>query len=1171
MKLACLNVNGWSDQSRHDVLAAIEAKNTDVFSVLETKLRIEDKKKIKIPGFEVVESRREDAMGDKKGGGIAVLMRKTAGVGFSKFEPEIVKPELQYVSKERLWVTYHSQEGKTAVATVYLGFQASDDHHSVWNEGILEVLSEEVRDLRVKGFRILLQGDFNSWVGSDLTQGGIPGNRPRHPNKNGQMFLTFLAANSLTHVNGAVREIGNWATRLSKGLWTRHSIDHRSSTVIDYVVVSSEHLGTVQDLVVDQEGVYGGDSDHNMLFTTMTDKFISVRTNPTEHKPSWNIGQDTDMSKFKTVVQRELDALARADLGPGVDKLSDGLTSALVKGLDEGVGRRIIQPERQQLFPRTIVTLLKERKALESRFKSLKCKFALSNLQVPPESLLVARESLDAKSVELENALVKFRRRKRAPLLHLAKRRDRRGRKKFWEFVSRKVKKQGDISSLRDKDTDSLKFSPEDISAEIRKYLKTIFSGHDDVPGHEDEEVEDLDEDDSVDPGHETDDDDEIPAEEVHEDPAPNRDHEYEFKTHARLPEGGHGGDSGFDPAGFLDKPFTVGEVKSVIKELKVGKASGHDNVVNEALKAAPEVFFDMVTTMYNRVKDQSKVPRSWNRGKVVLIHKKGSRTDSSNYRPITVLTAMNGTYSKILNARLVEVVERHRLLGEVQNGFRKGRSGSDSAFVLNTVLWKSLAKHNKVHVSFLDLQKAYDSVDRNILWNKLRKLGFGGKFLDSIISMYKGDFVTCQTNGVTTEPVYLGRGLRQGCSLSPLLFALYVVDMSRELVSSNLGVLLRKICVSALLFADDIVLIGKSSEALKLLLRIIQKHCTNLRMKISITKSKVMSCSNDIWELFEEQEVVGCLEKVLQFRYLGVETCLHPSQSSRAMRKRAVFIANKYKSACLRLARDGPDIVDLAASLWLNIAIPSILFGCETVPFTSQVLEEVSRYQSSIGKFSLGLPSCAPNISGSVILGLKPFKQLLYSSQLKYYLRLTKMNDDRWAKDALYDNILGGWNSPYVRLLGDIRTEVGMTRWPVSVNHVDTVLNHHFLSETNAEIDRLSLPALEPLTKRARMEHVDESFESQVTLFYIFNSLLVFIIVPQLPEDVKYFCSLFFSLLSGYAGLVDDEFCFLILQQTLQYCINFTLTYSIFSCRAITCLCSYYIFSSQAVTDLDV
>ena len=83
----------------------------------------------------------------------------------------------------------------------------------------------------------------------------------------------------------------------------------------------------------------------------------------------------------------------------------------------------------------------------------------------------------------------------------------------------------------------------------------------------------------------------------------------------------------------------------------------------------------------------------------------------------------------------------------------------------------------------------------------KLAKMGFGGQFLEALKSLYKGDFVTCDVNGVSTKPVYLGRGLRQGCSLSSVLFALYVSDMSKELHESNLGVKIFKVCISSLFF----------------------------------------------------------------------------------------------------------------------------------------------------------------------------------------------------------------------------------------------------------------------------------------------------------------------------------------------------------------------------------
>ena len=434
------------------------------------------------------------------------------------------------------------------------------------------------------------------------------------------------------------------------------------------------------------------------------------------------------------------------------------------------------------------------------------------------------------------------------------------------------------------------------------------------------------------------------------------------------------------------------------------------------------------------------------------------------------------------MNRRLTEVVESHNILGETQNGFRKGRSGMDSAFILNTVLWKSLAKNRKSHLAFLDITKAYDSVDRSVLWGKMRKLGIGGKFLKSVQSMYDGDYVTCKSNGSTTAPVFLGRGLRQGCSLSPILFAIYIVDMSRDLHASNLGVLLRRICVSVLLFADDIVLVSNSEEGLRRLLDIVKRHVAGLRMELSVKKSKVMSRSHDLWELFDEDdEIVGCLDKVLQFKYLGVQTCLNPSKSASAMMKRATKLASSYRGTCISLAYDGPDVADLALSLWNNIAMPSMLYGVEFLRFSKQVHEEISRQQSKVGKFTLGLPSCAPNISSPALLGLKSFREQLYSRQLKFFVRLFNQPDDRWSKDALLEHIFGNWSSPYIDMLSSIKSEVGMIRWPVKVNEVEDALNFHFLSEMNKEIERLDLPALEPMAKRQRMEHVDETPNSQV------------------------------------------------------------------------------------------
>ena len=1104
LKLGCLNVDGWSDQSKHDVLLAIESRNLDIFSVIETHRKTgddESRNKLKVKGFDVFECRRKQE--DKKGGGIACLVKNSSGVIAREYAPEIIEKELKYVSRERLWVLCESQQQKTAICSIYIACQG--DHHLQWNRGIYEVLSKEVVVLREKGYRCVLQGDFNGHVGSDLRYGGIPGNVPSRPNENGLMFLNFLKQNNLTHLNGAVKEEGNWASRLSRGLWTRHSYDYSSSTILDYVVISAEHIGDAQEMYIDQEGLYAGASDHCMIFSSFSDRFLSTRHGPSSPKQTWDY-ERADWTKFKQTVDREIEMLSNC--GPGVDKLSDGLANALLKGLNEGIGKKIVIPQTSKVYPRHIVNLLKERKELEKQLKTLKCQFATSRRQAPPPSILVAKNKLDAKTDELEDAKVKFSRQRRAPLLGLARNRTRRGRKLFWNFVSQKSKKAGDLPPLQEKETGILKQEPGDISKIVQEYLKEIFSGSDENPWTNQDQrlqkgpyfkavqdrsqLQEEDKEGAAVTHQEEEGPDLVRGQQGHlhqeGDTFSSHDHDYGIKRDARLPKPGTGVDVNSNPAGFLDKDITENEVKEIVKELKAGKACGHDGVSNEALKNAPNSFIHNLTTLFNRVKNQSKVPNSWLRGKVTLVHKKGARSDVGNYRPITVLTAFNAVYSKIMNSRLTEVVERHRLLGEVQHGFRKGRSGADASFVLYTTLLKSKAKKKKPHLAFLDLQKAYDSIDRDILWKKMRALGFGGKFLQSLQSMYQGDYVTSDVNGTTTSAVFLGRGLRQGCSLSPLLFALYVVNMSRELVASNLGIELHRIIVSCIFFADDIILLSNTVEGLLELQAIVQHHCNDLNMKLSIKKSKIMSYCERDWEVRDGDEVLGCLEQVMEYKYLGVTTNLCPGKANKSMQTRALTLAKSYKSSCLSIARDGPDIVDLAMSLWSNIGLPSILFGCETVNFSDQAILEISRHQSNIAKFTLGLPSCAPNVSGAIILGLKPFKQLLFSAQLKFYVRLSLQGNDRWSKQALLEHLHGGWQSPYLRLLNNIRQEVNMTRMPASDKHVEVTLNYHFHEKTLAEVKRLCLPALEPPAKRARMSHVNESSESQVGLCQCYN-----------------------------------------------------------------------------------
>ena len=178
-------------------------------------------------------------------------------------------------------------------------------------------------------------------------------------------------------------------------------------------------------------------------------------------------------------------------------------------------------------------------------------------------------------------------------------------------------------------------------------------------------------------------------------------DHTYSMRSTPILPSGDGSGNVKTDPQGFMDKPFSDSEVIKAVNKLQNNKALGFDSIPNEFIKNSGIVFHKLLTVLYNKILQHGVFPSGWNKGRISLIHKRGSRELLGNYRPLTVIVAFSGLYSRLLNERLIQVVETHRLLGEIQNGFRRGRSGADNNFILDTILWKNSAKKSKTFFAF--------------------------------------------------------------------------------------------------------------------------------------------------------------------------------------------------------------------------------------------------------------------------------------------------------------------------------------------------------------------------------------------------------------------------------------------------------------------------------------
>ena len=633
----------------------------------------------------------------------------------------------------------------------------------------------------------------------------------------------------------------------------------------------------------------------------------------------------------------------------GTEELAARAAEILIEAAKKHIGlkKNVVKTSMHSMsLPPGLVKELRIKRQLERDWKLLLTQHSNKPMLLrTASSLSIVSEAeqkyLDQK-IKVGNLFFERKKTKRTKILKQCLGHSKSALKCFWSHINARVKQSSDIDAVLSPTSGVLHCGPVEIIGEVEKHLMDVFNGSlAPVP--------------PVPPG-------ECHAGPSSRDGSKSDDHSYSSSSSPCLPVSDGSSELDTDPSGWLDKDFSVEDVVRSVRKLKNGKARGFDGIPNEFIKNAGIKYWTLLTHLYNRVKRSGSFPYGWNRGRITLVHKRLLREVLGNYRPLTVIVSLSGLYSKLLNERLTVVVEKFGLLGEIQNGFRKGRMGSDNTFILNTILWKEKMKKNKVYMAFLDVTKAYDSVDRGILWEKLKKFGFGGQFLATLQSIYTDDCVQASVNGLTTQPVFLRRGLRQGCSLSPLLFALYIADMGNDITLSSEGFQVGRFCCSGLLFADDLLVLARSSAGLLRLLKLVHEHAVQLRLVINTEKDKSEVISpdgvqGDMWNVVDGQGGVDLsLRQVIEYKYLGNQTFGSIQKSTTEKQKQCVRKAHKYKGTCFYMSRDGPDVVDMLLATWSNVAVPSILNGTEMIPFAEVNILEIERTQNQIAKYALGV-----------------------------------------------------------------------------------------------------------------------------------------------------------------------------------------------------------------------
>ena len=205
------------------------------------------------------------------------------------------------------------------------------------------------------------------------------------------------------------------------------------------------------------------------------------------------------------------------------------------------------------------------------------------------------------------------------------------------------------------------------------------------------------------------------------------------------------------------------------------------------------------------------------------------------------------------------------------------------------------------------------------------------------------------------SELVHPQRGLKQGCPLSPILFAVYLADLGAILENSKLGVQVFGKTISGLLFADDLVLISRTREGIKHLWGVCQRYFEDHCLQINCSKSNIMDLKDEdypplhLWST--KGEDLGCFERATKYKYLGVPVQLSDFLNIfDAKRTEIVSRAKSYAAKIIGIARESFDPCVVAEALWTQVALEGILHGIQVVSVTEQQLDQLDSIQARIG-----------------------------------------------------------------------------------------------------------------------------------------------------------------------------------------------------------------------------
>ena len=311
--------------------------------------------------------------------------------------------------------------------------------------------------------------------------------------------------------------------------------------------------------------------------------------------------------------------------------------------------------------------------------------------------------------------------------------------------------------------------------------------------------------------------------------------------------------------------------VYALLQKINVDKSCGLDRINTRVLKDALLFLSHKMTIIFRNSLNEGIFPLSWSRGLLVPIPKKGNLSNIKNWRPITLLPLPGKLLEKIVHKLLSDHLENESLLSKTQFGFRKGRGTSDAVFNVVRDLFEAREDGKVTAACYIDFCKAFDSVHHPTLIKKICSLNISRK-LKKWLMEYLAHRSHCTiANGTKSDNAPVKFGVPQGSILGPLLFILFINDLSECILNCHYT-----------MYADDVVIYVSTAsheEAQRLLQEDINRvgeWCLANGMTVNTQKSMCMFFGSDGKLLAAGEPKITLLGNILptcdSYPYLGVE-----------------------------------------------------------------------------------------------------------------------------------------------------------------------------------------------------------------------------------------------------------------------------------------------------------